>query len=95
MTQTDNNTFIISDTHFSHENILTFNREDGQKVRPGFSSFEEMDEYIVNKWNSVVKPQDKVYHLGDVVMKKRYIDVVKRLNGRKRLIMGNHDIFGL
>lgn len=94
MTQTDNNTFIISDTHFSHENILTFNREDGQKVRPGFSSFEEMDEYIVNKWNSVVKPQDKVYHLGDVVMKKRYIDVVKRLNGRKRLIMGNHDIFG-
>lgn len=92
--KTENDTFIISDTHFSHANILGFKRDDGQKVRPGFSSHEEMDEYIVDKWNSVVKPHDKVYHLGDVVMKKRYIDIVKRLNGRKRLIMGNHDIFG-
>lgn len=94
MTKTEKDTFIISDTHFTHENILKFDREDGQKVRPGFSCVEEMDEYIVNKWNSIVKPHDKVYHLGDVVMKKRYIDIVKRLNGRKRLIMGNHDIFG-
>jgi calcineurin-like phosphoesterase family protein len=94
MMQTEKDTFVISDTHFSHENILTFLRDNGEKVRPGFSCFEEMDEYIVNKWNSVVKPYDKVYHLGDVVMKKRYIDVVKRLNGKKRLIMGNHDIFG-
>jgi calcineurin-like phosphoesterase family protein len=93
MTQINKDTFIVSDTHFSHANILTFKREDGQMVRPGFSSYEEMDEYIVNKWNSVVKPDDKVYHLGDVVMKKRYIDIVKRLNGKKRLIMGNHDIF--
>jgi len=94
MMQTEKDTFVISDTHFSHENILTFFRDNGEKVRPGFSCFEEMDEYIVNKWNSIVKPHDKVYHLGDVVMKKRYIDVVKRLNGKKRLIMGNHDIFG-
>ena len=94
MTQTEKNTFVISDTHFSHANILTFMRDDGLAVRPGFSCFEEMDEYIVNSWNAVVKPHDKVYHLGDVVMKKRYIDVVKRLNGKKRLIMGNHDIFG-
>ncbi len=92
--QTEKDIFVISDTHFSHENILNFLRDNGEKVRPGFSCFEEMDEYIVNKWNSVVKPHDKVYHLGDVVMKKRYIDVVKRLNGKKRLIMGNHDIFG-
>jgi calcineurin-like phosphoesterase family protein len=94
MKQTQNDVFVISDTHFSHANILTFCQSDGQKVRPGFSCFEEMDEYIVNKWNSVVKPHDKVYHLGDVVMNKRYIDIVNRLNGRKRLIMGNHDIFG-
>lgn len=94
MAQIEKDTFVISDTHFSHENILTFLRDNGEKVRPGFSCFEEMDEYIVNKWNSVVKPHDKVYHLGDVVMKKRYIDVIKRLNGKKRLIMGNHDIFG-
>ena len=89
-----NNTFVISDTHFSHENILKFLCKNGQKVRPGFDTIEAMDEYMVEKWNSVVKPHDKVYHLGDVTMKKRYIDIVKRLNGRKRLIMGNHDIFG-
>jgi calcineurin-like phosphoesterase family protein len=94
MMQTEKDTFVISDTHFSHANILTFIADNGEKVRPGFGSFEEMDEHIVNKWNSVVKPQDKVYHLGDVVMKKRYIDIIARLNGRKRLIMGNHDIFG-
>jgi calcineurin-like phosphoesterase family protein len=92
--QTERNTFIISDTHFSHDNILSFLRDDGSKVRPGFYCVEAMDEYIVDKWNSVVKPHDKVYHLGDVVMKKRYIDIVRRLNGKKRLIMGNHDIFG-
>jgi calcineurin-like phosphoesterase family protein len=94
MIQTEKDTFVISDTHFSHANILSFLQDNGEKVRPGFSCFEEMDEYIVNKWNSVVKPYDKVYHLGDVVMKKRYIHVVNRLNGKKRLIMGNHDIFG-
>lgn len=89
-----NNVFFTSDTHFSHENILKFTTKHGAPARPGFSSIEEMDEKLVEKWNSVVKPHDKVYHLGDVTMKKRFIDIVNRLNGRKRLIMGNHDIFG-
>jgi calcineurin-like phosphoesterase family protein len=88
------NVFFISDTHFSHEAIIKFDRDDGTKVRPNFDSVEAMDELIVENWNATVKPEDKVYHLGDVVMKKRFIDIIKRLNGRKRLIMGNHDIFG-
>lgn len=53
-----------------------------------------MDWHMVEKWNSVVKPQDKVYHLGDVYMgaTKGYIEnLLSKLNGHKRLILGNHD----
>lgn len=85
--------FIISDTHFGHEKCWsTFKNYDGTPMRP-FSSTEEMDEFMIDQWNKTVHPKDTVYHLGDVVIKKGYLDVVKRLNGKKRLIRGNHDIF--
>lgn len=84
------NIFLISDTHFGHANILKFVRADGSAVR-SFQSVEEMDEHIVERWNSVVKPQDKVYHLGDVSMSKSNIATVGRCNGHKRLVLGNHD----
>lgn len=84
--------FLISDTHFGHANILNFAREDGTKLRQ-FSSVEEMDEHMVDRWNAVVRPQDHVYHLGDVVMKAPGLGIVKRLNGHLRLVRGNHDIF--
>ena len=88
------NTFFISDTHFGHEKCCTvFKREDGSPLRP-FSNGEEMDEEMVKRWNSVVRPQDKVYHLGDVVINRKFLPILSRLNGQKRLIMGNHDIFG-
>lgn len=81
--------FVVSDTHFGHKNILTFLREDGSPVRP-FSSVEEMDEHLVERWNSVVSPSDHVYHLGDVYFGDgwKHLD---RLNGKKRLLLGNHD----
>jgi calcineurin-like phosphoesterase family protein len=53
-----------------------------------------MDEYMVQKWNETVKPNDIVYHLGDVALNRSSIGIVRRLNGCKRLILGNHDIFG-
>ena len=86
------NIFLISDTHFGHANILKFLREDGSRVRT-FNSVQEMDEHMVDRWNSVVRPQDKVYHLGDVVMgnKQVNLEILKRLNGHKRLVRGNHD----
>lgn len=88
------NLFFISDTHFGHANILNFARNDtGQKVRPGFADVSDMDETIIRNWNRVVRPQDHVYHLGDVAMKKQLLPIVKRLNGHKRLVFGNHDIF--
>jgi len=88
------NTFFISDTHFGHDKCCTvFKREDGTPLRP-FANAEEMDEAMVDRWNSVVKKNDKVYHLGDVVINKKSLPIMSRLNGEKRLIMGNHDIFG-
>jgi calcineurin-like phosphoesterase family protein len=87
-------TWLISDTHFGHEGVTRFLREDGTKLRP-FSTVEEMDEVMITKWNSVVSPEDRIYHLGDIAMNRRSISVLGRLKGRKVLIKGNHDIFKL
>lgn len=86
-------TWFISDTHFYHSNILTFIGESGSLIRPGFESMEHMNEHMVEKWNSVVGKNDKVYHLGDVVMKTGAwaFEILDRLNGEKVLIKGNHD----
>lgn len=84
-------TFLISDTHFGHANILTFKNYDGTPVRD-FFSLEEMNETMVERWNKTVAPEDKVYHLGDVLFTKKWLDIIMpRLNGTKVLIKGNHD----
>jgi calcineurin-like phosphoesterase family protein len=85
--------WLVSDTHFGHEKTCTvFKREDGSPLRP-FANAEEMDEYMVKAWNERVKPTDKVYHLGDVVINRKALKTLERLNGDKVLIRGNHDIF--
>lgn len=80
------NIWLISDTHFNHENII------GYGQRP-FSDVTDMNETMVENWNKFVKDGDKVYHLGDVYMSNgaRAFEILKRLKGRKRLILGNHD----
>lgn len=80
------NIWVISDTHFNHENII------GYSNRP-FKDVDHMNEHMIEKWNSVVKPGDKIYHLGDVYMGDgdRMAKIFPRLNGKKRLILGNHD----
>lgn len=85
--------WLVSDTHFFHENILKFTDNEDQPLRPGFSNVKEMNEHMLERWNSVVKPGDLVYHLGDVMMgpKEEFQKFWPRLNGRKRLIVGNHD----
>jgi calcineurin-like phosphoesterase family protein len=86
------NIFFASDHHFHHANILTFKRDDGTPLRD-FSSVDHMNEHMVNCHNSVVKPNDKVYFLGDVCMdrKSRGLEILARMNGEKILIKGNHD----
>ena len=84
--------FLVSDTHFGHAGVCRFLREDGTKLRP-WDDPEEMDEEMVRRWNETVRPKDKVYHLGDVVINRRALKTLARLNGDKVLIRGNHDIF--
>lgn len=87
--------WLISDTHFGHENLCTkFKLQDGSPARP-FSSGEEMDEFMVDRWNETVRPNDKVYHLGDVAISRNSLRILSRLNGDKVLIRGNRDIFEL
>lgn len=78
--------WITSDHHFGHKNIIAY--ED----RP-FSSIEEMDAYMIERWNKTVAPDDTVYHLGDFALSSRQhiIELIEQLNGRIVLILGNHD----
>lgn len=86
--------FFISDTHFGHKGVTQFLRDDGTKLRP-WDTVEEMDEAMIANWNNVVSAKDTVYHLGDVVINRVHLQTLARLNGRKILIKGNHDIFKL
>lgn len=79
------NIYLISDTHFGHENIIRY------CGRP-FASAAEMDAAMIERWNATVRPQDHVYHLGDVVKGQDHLHrIMPCLNGHKRLILGNHD----
>lgn len=84
-------TFLVADTHFGHEKLCSsFTRDNGEFIRP-FNNAEEMNEEMVKRWNDTVRPNDLVYHLGDVTINHKFLSILGRLNGRKRLIMGNHD----
>lgn len=85
--------WFTSDQHYGHANILNFKNNDGSLVRPGFTSVHEMDEFMIANHNRVVKPQDHVYFCGDTHYTKasEIAALMKRLNGKKRLILGNHD----
>lgn len=76
--------YFTSDTHFSHYSMV---------VRRGFGSIQEHDEFLIQKWNSVVSPKDHIYHLGDVAFLsyEKTNRLLERLNGVKHLIYGNHD----
>ena len=84
--------FLVSDTHFGHTGVCCFTGDDGEKIRP-WTDPDEMDEEMIRRWNERVRPKDKVYHLGDVVINRRAMKTLHRLNGDKVLIRGNHDIF--
>jgi len=74
---------FIADLHLSHTNMA---------LKRGFSTVEEHDEHIIEKWNSVVSKRDVTYILGDVTMEKSApYHLLDRLNGIKHVVMGNHD----
>ena len=79
--------FFIADSHFGGESIIRYEN------RP-FASVEEMDKVLMERWNALVDPKDTVYVLGDFSMymdEERDRELLQALNGRKILIMGNHD----
>lgn len=77
---------FISDTHFGHKNIIQYSN------RP-FASVEEMNEGMIEAWNDKVQPDDTIYHLGDFAFMpyEEFRKLIRRLNGKKYLILGNHD----
>lgn len=82
------NTWLTSDTHFGHSKVIEFEKE----ARP-FKTVEEMNEHLIDRWNSVVGNNDIVYHLGDFCFGRKNIEIAARLNGKKRLVLGNHDSY--
>ena len=80
--------FFTADTHFGHAAARALYR------RP-FPSVAAMDEAMVARWNEAVGPEDEVWHLGDFAVGPKAVEaaaaLLARLNGRKRLIIGNND----
>ena len=75
---------FIADLHFGHKNAV-------DKWRTEFSCIEEHDQTIVDNWNRQVHKQDTVFVLGDVVWNYEALDLLSTMNGKKKLLMGNHD----
>lgn len=84
--------YAVSDHHFGHKNILNFKRYDGSPLRE-FKDLDHMHEVMISRHNEVVKPEDHVYFLGDVAINRYALKHILRMNGKKRLVRGNHDIF--
>lgn len=76
----------IADWHYDHKNCIKFDN------RPFFSR-SEMNQTLVDRWNSVVSDEDVVYVLGDMFWcgAEMAIQVLDKLNGAKILVKGNHD----
>jgi calcineurin-like phosphoesterase family protein len=79
------NIFFISDLHLGHKNIIKYDN------RP-FESLDQMSQTIETNWNKTVSADAIVFFLGDLSLGKG-IELIKRLNGKKYAIMGNHDSF--
>lgn len=81
--------WLTSDTHFDHVNIMKYEPSRSELFKDNL----DMTEKLIENWNSVVKPDDLIFHLGDVFFCKadRMAEIAAQLNGRKILIRGNHD----
>lgn len=81
--------YITSDFHFNHQKEFIYEPR-------GFHSPEEMNEVLLENYNSIVKPEDEVYILGDLmlggaVFHRQGLELINSLNGHLHLVRGNHD----
>lgn len=89
----NNTVWITSDHHFGHNNICKFKNQYNEPLRPWDDVF-DMEEELIKRWNERVNPNHYVIHCGDFAMNKTGYDrVITRLNGKKILLLGNHDTF--
>lgn len=86
MISSETRIWFISDTHFCHNKDFLYTPR-------GFTNIADHDITLMHNWNSVVAPDDIVYHLGDVILSntEKGIEILKRLNGQIHIIRGNHD----
>ncbi len=78
-------TFFTADTHFGDHRTINIQR------RP-FASVAEMDAHLIERWNAIVRPDDIVWHLGDVARRGGDVPaLLASLNGTKHLLLGNND----
>lgn len=82
-------TWITSDTHFGDSSLIGTGLAPGKTAR-GFETLSRMNECLADNWNDLVRPDDTVFHLGDVYGGDGW-QILARLNGQKHLILGNHD----
>ena len=79
--------FFCSDLHIGHDKEFLYGPR-------GFSSIEEHDTAILERWNATVSQEDTVYILGDLCMnnnEREWHRIFSALNGHKKMVMGNHD----
>jgi len=81
-----NKVFVIADTHFGHKKVIEF-----EPAKRPFKSIDQHDDELVRLWNETVGKKDTVWHLGDVLFGREAFSLLSRLNGIKKLVMGNHD----
>jgi calcineurin-like phosphoesterase family protein len=83
-------TFITSDLHWGHRNIMSFCPVSRARFR---NDLDYMNEAMIREWNDLIEPEDLVYILGDVAFlpAQKAVEYMRRLNGRKILVQGNHD----
>lgn len=82
---------FISDLHFNHKTIHT----KAGKLRGSCANVQEHNNWLIRKINSVQKKNDMLFVLGDIAFDHDGIELVKRINGNKKLVMGNHDDFAI
>lgn len=78
--------YLTSDLHFCHSKSFIYEPR-------GFTSIEEHNEAIIKNFNSIIKPEDELYILGDLMLcdNERGLEYLRQLNGNKHFVRGNHD----
>lgn len=85
-----NNIWVMGDHHLGHGNVLKFSSND----RP-FSNIEEHNRELIVRHNSVVKPKDTCYFMGDVAFSRDALSLISEFNGIRKLVLGNHDKYSI